>query len=230
MFRPAFVIILAIALSTAGCASYYAHYKASSERDIRDILAANNVTHSIVGLSFMPAIGLNKGITVLVGQYIGRRDIPAAKRRAYVGIALAMVYMCLCGVLFFLFRGPIIRLFRSEPTIVEAGRRMLVLAAIFQAFDALGIMSHGALRGAGDTKFPAIIDIAGGWLLLLPLGYALTFPLGWGYVGAWTAAAVQIAVVGLIFFWRFVSEAWRKIDIFEGVEPLQAPDDHPTPH
>lgn len=193
----------------------------------RDILAANNITHSIIGLSFMPAIGLNKGVTVLVGKYIGRRDIPAAKRRAYVGIALAMLYMSFCGALFVLFRGPVIRLFRSEPNIVKAGGTMLILAAIFQAFDALAIMSHGALRGAGDTRFPAVIDIASGWLLLIPLGYLLTFTLGWGYTGAWTAAAVQIATVSVIFFWRFVSEAWRKIDIFEGME---APDDHPTVH
>jgi putative MATE family efflux protein len=204
----------------------------------RDILAANNVCHSILGLSFMPAVGLNKGITVLVGQYIGKRQIPAAKRRAYVGIGLAMVYMGLCGLIFVLFRRPIIRLFHAAPTIVETGSRMLILAAIFQAFDALGIISHGALRGAGDTKVPAIVDIAAGWFLLLPLGYVLTFPLGWGYVGAWTAAAVQIATVGIIFFARFVSEAWRKIDIFAGVEPavaqasapLPPSDDHPTPH
>lgn len=204
----------------------------------RDILAANNICHSILGLSFMPAVGLNKGITVLVGQYIGRRNIPAAKRRAYVGIGLAMVYMCLCGLAFVLFRGPIIRLFNAKPTIVAAGSRMLILAAIFQAFDALGIISHGALRGAGDTKVPAIVDIAAGWLLLIPLGYVLTFTLGWGYLGAWTAAAVQIATVGIIFFARFVSEAWRKIDIFAGAEPvaaqpstpLPASDDHPTTH
>lgn len=194
----------------------------------RDILAANNVCHSILGLSFMPAIGLNKGITVLVGQYIGRRDIPAAKRRAYVGIGLAMVYMCLCGLLFVLFRRPIIRFFRSDPDIVEAGSYMLILAAIFQAFDALGIMSHGALRGAGDTKIPAIIDVAAGWLLLIPLGYVLTFVLKLDYIGAWGAAAVQIAIVGFVFFWRFDSEAWRKIDIFQGLDP--APDDHPTVH
>jgi len=203
----------------------------------RDILAANNVTHSILGLSFMPAIGLNKGITVLVGQYIGKRDIPAAKRRAYVGIGLAMAYMCLCGLLFVLFRRPIVRFFRSDPDIVEAGSYMLILAAIFQAFDALGIMSHGALRGAGDTKIPAIIDIAAGWLLLIPLGYFLTFVLKLDYIGAWGAAAVQIAIVGFVFFWRFDSEAWRKIDIFAGLKPaaeapmaLPDPDDHPTVH
>ena len=194
----------------------------------RNILAANNVTHAICGLSFMPALGLNKGVTVLVGQYIGRKDIPAAKRRAYVGIALAMLYMFPMGLLFVVFRRPIMSFFSNEPEIVHAGGRMLILAAVFQAFDALGLVSHGALRGAGDTRFPAVIDIAAGWFLLLPLGYVLTFPLRLGYVGAWSAAAIEIAIVGVIFFWRFVGEAWRKIDIFAGTEPTQAVDDHPA--
>ena len=188
------------------------------------ILAANNITHAIIRLSFMPAIGVSKGVTVLVGQSVGRRDIPTAKRRAYAGMGLAMLYMTLMGVLFVVFRGQIIRLFRSDAVIVEAGSKMLILAAVFQAFDALGIVSYGALRGAGDTRFPAIVDVASGWLLLLPLGYALTFPLGMGYVGAWAAAAFMIAVVGSIFFLRFVGEAWRKIDIFATRKgPVSAP-------
>jgi len=185
----------------------------------RDILAANNVTHAILGLSFMPAVGMNKGVTVLVGQYIGRGNIPAAKRRAYLGIALAMLYMCCMGLLFVLFRRPIIRFFRKEEAIVAAGSTMLIFAAIFQAFDALGIVSIGALRGAGDTRFPAIVSIASAWGVLLPLAYILTFPAGLGYKGAWAASAIHIAIVGTIFFWRFVGEAWHRIDIFAGAEP-----------
>ena len=186
----------------------------------RDVLAANNITHQIIGLSFMPAIGINKGITVLVGQYIGKRDIRGAKRCVHVGIALAMAYMAFMGLCFVAFRGSIIRVFLKDPSafpqIVVAGRRMLILAAIFQAFDAVGIVAMGALRGAGDTRFPAIVAVALSWGLLLPLGYVLTYPAGLGYIGAWTAAAVHIAAFGAVMFWRFASEAWRKIDIFQG--------------
>jgi len=191
----------------------------------RDVLAANNAVGALLGLSFMPAVGMNKGVTVLVGQYIGRGDMRAAKRRAYLGIGLAMAYMLCMGILFVIFRRPIMRLFSSSPAIVETGATILILAAVFQAFDALGIVSQGALRGAGDTRVPALITIASGWGVLLPLGYALTFWAGLGYVGAWAAAAVQIALVGVVLFWRFASEAWRKIDIFRGVvaEPETLP-------
>ena len=191
----------------------------------RDILAANNITNSILGLSVMPAVGLNKGVTVLVGQYIGRRNIRAAKRSAYFGLALAMAYMVFMGLLFVAFRRPIVHWFRSEEAIVKAGGTMLIFAAAFQAFSALSIISLGALRGAGDTRFPAVIGIVSGWGVMLPLGWLLTRSAGLGYVGAWTAASIHIATLGVLFFWRFAGEAWRKIDIFAGAPAEPAADD-----
>lgn len=185
----------------------------------KEMLAANGFAHQIVGLSFMPALGVHKGVSVLVGQYIGRRNVPAAKRRAYVAVALTVAYMGCMGLVFFLFGGPLIRVFLAHPSqhpaIVTAGRHMLMLAALFQVFDALGIVCVGALRGAGDTRVPALASILLSWGLMLPLGYILTFTLELGYVGAWLAAAVHVAFYGTFMLWRFASDAWRKIDIFE---------------
>jgi MATE family multidrug resistance protein len=179
-----------------------------------NILAANNVTMQVTHLSFMPAIGVHKGVQVLVGQYIGRRDIRAAKRRAYLGLAVAGTYMGLMGVGFVLFRRPIVRWFRTEAAIVEAGSTMLILAAIFQVFDAMGIIFVGALRGAGDTAFPAVAGLVLAWGLMLPVGYGLTYWAEWGYVGAWTGAALYVGAFGGVLLWRFAGEAWRSIDIF----------------
>jgi MATE family multidrug resistance protein len=184
-----------------------------------DMLAANSAAGAILPIAFMPAVGINRAVTVLVGQYIGQGNIRAAKRRAYLSIGVAMAYMVSMGILFVIFRRPIIMFFRTEPSIVRAGGTMLILASIFQAFDALAIVTLGALRGAGDTRFPAVVTVVVGWGIMLPLGYALTFWAGLGYVGAWSAAAVQTALASLILFWRFVGEAWRKIDIFQGVGP-----------
>lgn len=192
----------------------------------RNILAANTAVHAITSLSFMPAVGMNKGVTVLVGQYIGRCDISAAKRMAYLGLKLAMGYMFLMGIAFFAFRYPLMALFAPDAlgaaaadrsAFLDIGSTMLILAAIFQVFDAVGIVMIGALRGAGDTRFPAVVGVGLAWGVLIPLGYILTYPAGLGYVGAWLAAAIQIALLGAVLLWRFASEAWRKIDIFQGV-------------
>lgn len=181
-----------------------------------DVLAGNNAASQIMHMSFMPAVGLNIGITALVGKHIGMQDIPGAKRRAYMGMVCACAYMTVMGILFFVFRRPLIGLFLSDPKpeIIAAGGISLGFIALFQFSDSIGILSAGALKGAGDTRFAAGVQIVTAWIFFLPLVYYLGKPEVWGLHGAWLSATVYIWVYDILLFWRFVSERWRKIDIF----------------
>jgi Na+-driven multidrug efflux pump len=76
-------------------------------------------------------------------------------------------------------------------------------------------VSAGALKGAGDTRFPAIAQIVFAWLFFLPLVFVLGNPRVGGLRGAWAAATIYIWVYDLVLLWRFVGERWRKINIFE---------------
>jgi Na+-driven multidrug efflux pump len=180
-----------------------------------DALAGNNAATSFMQLSFMPAYGLSIGLTALVGRYIGRGDYRAAKRRAYLGMACACSYMTLMGVVFYIFRRPLIGLFRHEPAVIAAGSLILTYIPLFQFADAFGIVSAGALKGAGDTRFPAVAQIVFAWLFFLPLVFVLGNPRVGGLRGAWAAATIYIWVYDLVLLWRFVGERWRKINIFE---------------
>jgi MATE family multidrug resistance protein len=159
-----------------------------------DVLAGNNAATSFTQLSFMPAYGLSIGLTALVGRYIGRGDYRAANRRAYLGMACACCYMTLMGALFYIFRRQFIGLFRHEAAVVAPGSLILTYIPLFQFADAFGIVSAGALKGAGDTRFLAAAQIVFAWLLFLPLAFWLGNPLVAGLRGAWTAATVYLGV------------------------------------
>ena len=141
-----------------------------------DVLAGNNAATSFMQLSFMPAYGLSIGLTALVGRYIGQGDYRAAKRRAYLGMACACCYMTLMGAVFYIFRRPLIGLFRHEPEVIAAGSLILTYIPLFQFADAFGIVSAGALKGAGDTRFPAVAQIVFAWLFFLPLVFCAGQP------------------------------------------------------
>ena len=47
------------------------------------------------------------------------------------------------------------------------------------------MVSAGALRGAGDTRAPMVVNILGFWLIGFPISLALAFPLGLGPEGLW---------------------------------------------
>ena len=185
-------------------------------------LAANNVANQIIHLSFMPALGMSLATTALVGQYVGAGDVRGARLRTYTALKLTAGYMCAMGLAFFFFRRPLIAFFRSDPEVVRWGSRILILAALFQIVDAVGIIMIGALRGAGDTRWPAVVTVFYAWFVMLPASYLLGYVLGYEVVGAWVAATLYVTLYGLTMWWRFEGGRWESIDIFQGSEPPDA--------
>lgn len=178
-------------------------------------LAAHNVALSFMHLSFMPAVAVNQGIAVIVGQWVGRGDIPRARARTYTAIRLCILYMFVMGLGFAAFGETLIgRVFSSDPGVIDLGRKLLLLAALFQAFDAINIVSLGALRGAGDTRWIMWAMFTAAYVFFLPLALVLAFWVHGGAFGAWVGATVYIILLSGVLFYRFYSGHWRHINIF----------------
>jgi len=184
-------------------------------------LASSNVASQIINLSFLPALGMGAATTALVGQYIGRDDPQGARLRSHMALKLTMLYMCTMGVIFLTFRRRLVGLFSAEETVITLGSQILVLAALFQIFDAIGIVMAGALRGAGDTRWPAVVTVSYSWLFFLPSSYFFGHVLGYRALGGWLAATLYVMLYGLTMWWRFESGRWEKIDIFLGQKSKQ---------
>jgi MATE family multidrug resistance protein len=184
-------------------------------------LASHNVALSFMHVCFMPAVAVNQGIAVIVGQWLGRGDIPRAKARTYTAIRLTMGYMFVMGVIFAVFGRHLIgAIFSSDPAVIRLGHQLLILAAIFQAFDAVNIICLGSLRGAGDTRWVMWAMFIGAYLFFLPLSLVLAFVLKGATVGAWIGATTYIILLSGVLFFRFYGERWRHIDIFSMSAPV----------
>jgi Na+-driven multidrug efflux pump len=82
-----------------------------------------------------------------------------------------------------------------------------------------------ALRGAGDTRVPVLLNWCGFLGVRIPLAYLLTRktidlgPLGivngWdiGLFGAWIAMVADIWLRGLLFIARFARGKWKRIEV-----------------
>ena len=66
-------------------------------------------------------------------------------------------------------------------------------------------MATGALRGLGDTRTPMLLNLAGHWMVGLPVGYLLCFAMGWGVVGLWIGISTGLVLVGAL-----VTGMWRR--------------------
>lgn len=179
-------------------------------------MAAHNAVMQFIHLSFLPAVGLNQGIAAIVGRWVGRGDIARAKARTYTAMKLAMGWMTTVGIILALFGASLTRFFFSkDPEVVRMSHTLFMLAAMFQAFDAINIVLFGALRGAGDTRWTMFMTAAMGYGFFVPLAFLLAFTLNGGALGAWVAATVYIIVLSGVVLWRFHAERWRHVRIFE---------------
>jgi len=179
--------------------------------------AATTIAMRYIGLAFMPAVGIGIATTALVGRYIGLRKPDIARKRAHQGVMTAMVWMGMCGALFWIFRYPMARFFATTDQadqIVRIGAQNMICAAIFQLSDAVGIVYIGALRGSGDTKWPMFVTLGLSWCIIVGGGIvAVTLAPQWESLGPWIAASAYVVVMGAAMMWRFESGAWRKIDL-----------------
>jgi len=134
---------------------------------------------------------------VRVGHAIGRRQPAAARRAGWTALLLAVAFMSASAVVFVTAPQAVLRVFTDAPDVIATGVTLLAVAAAFQLFDGLQVVATGALRGVGDTRTPMLANLAGHWMLGLPIGAALCFRIGWGVVGLWIGLCIGLIAVAI---------------------------------
>lgn len=187
-----------------------------------EVLAAMNSVMSINSAAFMPAFGLSSAGAILVGQAIGQSNKDEVPRVVRLTALTASAWMVSVGVVFFVGAGFLMGFFADGPgaqDVLVIGTKMLMLSALWQLFDAVGMSIAESLRGAGDTLFPMVARIALAWVVFVPGSYYSVRVLGWGYLGAVTWLLIYLVLLAGILFARFKAGSWRNIELVEGSMP-----------
>ena len=168
-------------------------------------LAAHQIVINLAGLTYMVPLGIASAGAVRVGHAIGRRDPAGASAAGWTAIALGTGFMALAAAAFLTVPRPILGVFTADGGVIEAALALIVFVALFQVFDGLQGVATGALRGLGDTRTPMLLNLAGHWMVGLPVGYLLCFAMGWGVVGLWIGISTGLVLVGALvtgMWWR----------------------------
>jgi len=179
--------------------------------------AAHGVAIRCEALAFLTVTAFSIAASTLTGQYLGahRPDLAAKAARTAWGFSLAV--LSAVGFLLYFAAGPMFGLFLGgkQPAVVAEGVPVLRIVAFAMPFLATLAVLTGALRGAGDTRWPWVIVLVGQFCLRLPLAYALTTPeaeggFGLGLRGAWLAMFADLAARGILVAARFFHGGWRE--------------------
>jgi MATE family multidrug resistance protein len=177
--------------------------------------AAATILIRLTYISFLPAEGLAQAMLTRVGSAAGRRDHDKMEMQARLGFRLAVIYMSVLGVLFLIFRYPLVGIFTDDPEVAAIAAGAMVFVCLAQFFDAMHINYVHALQGVGDNLWPSILTAVVSVVVLLGGGIALvTLAPETGSRGIWAVFLAYTAALGLGVRHRWRSGVWKRIDLF----------------
>lgn len=172
--------------------------------------AAHIIGIRVESLSYLSAYAWAIAAATMVGQSLGAAEPARAARSGHIAAMQSAAIAAVLGVVYYVFAPQLYGLFTKDPRVMEIGVPAMRWLALFQIPCALMIVFPGALRGAGDTRFPfafALIGMAGA---RLPLAYLGGHILRWGLPGAWMGMFADMVVRSSLNGWRFYQGGWKK--------------------
>jgi putative MATE family efflux protein len=190
--------------------------------------AAHGIAIKIESLSFMPGTAFQIAAATMVGQFLGARQSQRATRTIYVACATVLAIMCSIGVVLFASADWLGAQFVSPDQRqigLQAGELVRIVCLAQPALALLMVLT-GAMRGAGDTRWPLAFTFVGFIVVRIPLGLVLAWPYftlpgsDWeialfdlGVRGAWYAMVTDVYIRCAMAVGRFLHGGWKRIEV-----------------
>ena len=163
-------------------------------------IAANSFAVTAESLCYMPGYGVGSAATTLVGRSVGAGDAAQARRYGNICTALGGALMGCTGLLMMIFCPFVFRLLTPVVEVRTLAAQALRIGLLAEPLFGVSIAAAGALRGAGDTLVPSLLNLGSIWIVRLGLSLLLVGKLG--LRGMWIAMAIELCVRGALMLWR----------------------------
>lgn len=169
-------------------------------------VAGHQIAVNWGALMFMVPLGLAGGITVRVGQALGRGSPADARFAGMVGLVLCVVFMTISALFMLAFRKQIVGLYTDDATVTAMAMSLLFVAAAYQLFDGLQVGAAGVLRGYKDTRVPMIMTLIAYWGIGFQVAWFMGIRQQGGPVWVWIGLVAGLLAAGVLLTMRF----WRR--------------------
>lgn len=186
---------------------YYVTYLGS------EALAARQYAINISMFTYLFAIAIGLGTSIIVGRLVGAGDKDAAYNQLWVSVKFALIFTVSLAFLVTIFRNPLMNLFTDNPEVVKIGASVLILSLLLETGRTINITIINTLRASGDARFPVKIGFLSMVCMSLPLGYLLVFVFDLGLVGVWLAIAADEWTRAIIVLFRWKSRKWERFSL-----------------
>ena len=175
-------------------------------------IAANAVANNLDAVAVIPGQAMSLAMITVVGQCIGARDIPQARRMAKKLMKITYLINGACCLLTIAATPLVLQIYSLSPEAISLGMTLIFIhngcaALIWPASFTL----PNVLRAANDVRYPMICSVASMMLLRLASGYVFAVTFNLGAIGIWIAMVGDWLCRALCFFLRFRGTRWLRL-------------------
>lgn len=175
--------------------------------------ATHQIAVNCMHISFSFGDGFSVAAVSLVGMNLGAKRSDLAKIYGIACKRLGYIFAIILSV-FFIFSGKnIYMMFTDDMAIIELGIIIVRILAVILFFQIDQVITSGCLKGAGDTKYVAMVAFLSVTLIRPIAAYVFCYPIGWGLIGAWIGTLFDQLARNLLNSTRFRSGKWAEIKI-----------------
>jgi putative MATE family efflux protein len=178
-------------------------------------LAANSIAMSAESFCYLPPNGISFAATTLVGQCMGAGEKDEAQQFGWLCAKSSMFLGIFTGVLLFVVARPLAGFFSPDQAVVAMAASMLRIVSFIQPFSNASIVLIGALRGAGDSKYPFYINLVSMWGIRVLCSPLFIFVFHMGLAGVWVAMSLDLLLRGSIYIIRFRRGKWKQTNVIQ---------------
>jgi len=157
----------------------------------------------------LPSWGISNAASTLVGQNLGAKKPERAERSVMITGWVNMILLGIVGLILVIIPAPFIRLFISDPVVVDAGIECLRVVSIGFIAYGFGMVLVNSFNGAGDASTPLKINIVAYWIIEIPLAWLLAIKAGLNENGVFWAIVIAESIMTITAYLVFRRGKWK---------------------
>ena len=163
-------------------------------------VAANSFAVTAESFCYMPGYGIAAAISALAGQSIGAGKRKLTRSFSNMAVLSGAVVMGLAGCVMFFMCPAVFQLLTPDLRVRKLAAEVLRIELFAEPLYGVSIVAAGALRGAGDSLGPSLLNLISIWGVRITLSLLLVNR--WGLHGVWFAMCAELCVRGILLWVR----------------------------
>ncbi len=176
-------------------------------------IAGYTIALRIISFFMLPAWGLSNAAATLVGQNLGAKEPERAEKSVWITAKYNMIFMAIVTIIFFFFARPIVSSINNQYEVVVIAIQALQIISLGYIAYGLGLVLMNAFNGAGDSRTPTYINLAGFWGFQIPLAYTLAIYFDLGPKGVFLAIVIAETTLTIATYLIFKKGFWKNVKI-----------------